>query len=265
MGEFLTSPYMIAFGYLIGVLGVILTIVFYRKGRRIKRLTYASRAFNLISSTASGLPGFEAKYKGVALENLTALKILIWNSGTEIISEADIAESDPIRIQLPEDVSALDARVTAMATPTNLASAGVSLQQMSTVDLTFDYFGAGEGCLVSILHTGRQYIAVSLTGTIKGHGQPRVHAASAFTESAAVGVSVGMITTGIAVIVASLVADTFRWELLWSLGVLVLSSIGIVLLAHFLSRKAGGDLDSRFGGAFTPSEFSKNAPGRESK
>lgn len=51
-------------GCFLGFIGIVLSVYFYFKGRRIRRLSYSMRSFNLISDSLSSLPEFKAIYKG---------------------------------------------------------------------------------------------------------------------------------------------------------------------------------------------------------
>jgi hypothetical protein len=239
--DVIDNPYLNLIGCGLGAIGVLLAVIFYRKSRRIKRLTYAVRSFNLITDSVSGLSDFAATYKGKHLANLTATKLLIWNSGTEMVSRNDIAGSDPIQMHLPKEVFALDAQVTAISTPTNLVSVQIDPKQPNIITLNFDYFGAREGCLISFLHTGSRNEGLTIQGTIKGHGQPvsdakRYKRIQPFFP----------------------ILSTFFWSILASL-IFIFAVVAPVfaVLEGRLTRKTGGQLDRRFEDAFAPSDFTQ--------
>ena len=165
-------------GMLLGGLGVILAVLFYLKSRRLKALSHCSRTFSLLADSLSALPGFTSEYKGHKLENLTACKSLLWNSGSEIVSSTDLADSDPLRIQMPEKVEILDVRIAYCSTPTNQVAAHVSGQSKNVVHITLDYLAPHEGCIVSLLHAGPPDAEISFLGTLKGFGEPKPFTAS---------------------------------------------------------------------------------------
>ena len=79
-----------AVGCLFGISGIILAVYFYLKSRRKKRLLFDTRTFGLLSDATASIPGFHASFCDHELKTLTASKILLWNSGTEIIEGSEL-------------------------------------------------------------------------------------------------------------------------------------------------------------------------------
>jgi hypothetical protein len=156
----------------IGAIGLALAVIFYLKARRYRRISFAARSFGLVTDATSSLPNFSFQFKNKPLANLTALKVLLWNSGSELITGEDFARTDRLRIELPNGVDVLDARVSSFSTPANLAKASINQEAKNIVDISFEYFARNEGCLLSLLHTGRGDTGVGVKGTLKGTGSP---------------------------------------------------------------------------------------------
>jgi hypothetical protein len=85
----------------VGHHGLIVALVLYRKSRRLQKISYLVRSFDLITNSASRLPDFAATYKGRPLRSLTASRLMMWNAGTAVINESDVASTDRIRVVLP--------------------------------------------------------------------------------------------------------------------------------------------------------------------
>ena len=96
LNKFLDNEYFNLIGLLIGLIGVLLAIVFYFKSRRKLRVSYEIKYFNLIEDNISNLTGFKAIYNGEELENLTAVKVIIWNSGNNLLEKSDISTINPL-------------------------------------------------------------------------------------------------------------------------------------------------------------------------
>src|SRR5664280_2673660 len=90
-------------GLAIGVIGIVLAVLFGLRSRRSKKILYVARKFNLLGRRLAGLPRFQAQYDGKKLENLTAVKLLVWNRGNETLTPEDFAKADPLRIVLDVD------------------------------------------------------------------------------------------------------------------------------------------------------------------
>jgi len=87
-------------------LGVVLTlvfgvlaVVFYVRQRRHKRLTFI---FDEIELQTKNHPDVTFAFKGEPVENLSRLRVILWNSGTEAIRQSDLPSDTPPTIHLPE-------------------------------------------------------------------------------------------------------------------------------------------------------------------
>jgi len=60
----------INYGYIIGLVSVLISILFYFKNKRIKKIVYSIKSFVLIDESISLLPGFSALYLGEKLEKV---------------------------------------------------------------------------------------------------------------------------------------------------------------------------------------------------
>jgi len=169
-----SNPLVNLGGFIFGVLGVVLAVIFYFRGRQVLGLKYEAKSFDLITAKISQLPGFAATYKNRPLENLTASRLAIWNSGTTVVSAENIAPNDKIRISLPEDAEFLNATVTfASSLATNVT---VSLEgSRHEAIVHFDYLSPRDGCVISFLHTGKADSVPSMLGSVKGFGSPRLY------------------------------------------------------------------------------------------
>jgi hypothetical protein len=170
--SFSNNPIVSIVSLILAAIGILLAVVFYLKSRRIKRISYAVRSFNLIDDSVSSLPGFAASYNGNEFDNLTALKILFWNSGSELLSGNDIASSDPVRLEFPQDVTVLDAKVSLSSNTANLAEVIIDSDSKNRCVINFDFLSEREGFILSVLSTGKPESNPVVEGTIKGGGSP---------------------------------------------------------------------------------------------
>jgi hypothetical protein len=160
MMAYLSHPVVVFLGYLLGLIGVLATIFAYIKQRRVKRLSYSVQSTSFIRDYKSTIPRLDVTYDGRTIQNLTITTFLIWNSGTETIDNADIANADPLQFIPDEDSTILYCEVAAMSLPANRVS-------ITSNKLSFDYLDKDEGAVVKILHTGISS-SVQFFGTLKG-------------------------------------------------------------------------------------------------
>lgn len=86
------------YGWIVGIVGIILAIYFYFKNKKIKEPVYALRDLNLIKDLINTPEALEMFYAGNKINNLSVAKIAFWNAGRDTINEKDIAKADPLAI-----------------------------------------------------------------------------------------------------------------------------------------------------------------------
>jgi len=91
-------------------------------------------------------PILTEKIKDKRNKNLTTLKIVLWNSGSENIDKQ-------VKIVLPDDTDIQDAKVVSTANPFNNVKIKVDPMSKNTAIISFDYLAMKEGCLISLVHT----------------------------------------------------------------------------------------------------------------
>jgi hypothetical protein len=101
-------------------------------------------------------------------------EVSVWNAGTEIINDVDLAIKAPLAIVVkPGPANRAD--LTFQSDPAN----GFQITpQGSRILIEFDYFGPGEGLKVTLLHSNASSVEVG--GAIKGFGAPQVARRSPF-------------------------------------------------------------------------------------
>ncbi|MGA1790134.1 MAG: hypothetical protein ACMUIM_01505 [bacterium] len=79
-------------------------------------------------------------------KNLSSLKMVLWNSGSENIDQQ-------IKIVLPDGMNIQDAQVVSTTNPLNNVKIKVDPVSKNTAIINFDYLAMKEGCLISLSHT----------------------------------------------------------------------------------------------------------------
>lgn len=172
MKDIIHSDWFVLSGYAIGVLGLILSYIFFKKAKVEKRPCCINRSNNLIYKAYSRLSDLKiaAKYKGVDVETLSYTKVAFWNAGKATITNADLSGVDPLRIEIENEV-VYDCEILYTSQKAN----GFNINWVKddkTVYLKFDYLDFGQGAVIKIIHSGNTVSytssAIKIKGAIKG-------------------------------------------------------------------------------------------------
>jgi len=154
------------FGVFIGAAGVFLAIFFYSRTRKIKRIGYAVRTFELFSDRIGGIDGLSIQYLDKPVTNLTAGKILLKNTGNDVIHDTDIAKANPLKVSVPNGVEILKIGIIDESTTENRFE--IKKINDTTSYVYFDYFAPNDGCVLFVLHSGNREQSLTIDGTLKG-------------------------------------------------------------------------------------------------
>ncbi|WP_136256622.1 hypothetical protein [Metallibacterium scheffleri] len=161
----LTSSWL---GTVLGVLGVVLSIVFYLRSKNNLRVAYLQTCELLIGGEGALPDSMEIKYKGNTVSQLWRSTFVIWNLGEVTIDGDAVVESDPLRIHFQGD-SAEVLAVEVVRVTRSVIGLKAAIDVKRNIRLAFEYLDHGDGALISVLHTSGRPI---LLGSIKGlpHG-----------------------------------------------------------------------------------------------
>jgi hypothetical protein len=126
----------------IGLTGIVLAIIFYRRGKQVSRLRYLIGDAPLIGPTPTPLgEGLEIRFDGQLVPPVTRTSYGIWNAGTTTVYGRDIVAADPLRLELAGEEQIL--RVTVEGTTRSVIAAEVREIGPNEVHLGFDYLRSG--------------------------------------------------------------------------------------------------------------------------
>lgn len=153
--------------FIISVMGVVLTVVFYLKSRRYKKPMYRKTNIAIVGDKTKGIDGLSVAYAGKGISTFSVAKFALWNAGNKVIEATDVAPSDPIRIAVKEGAQILDAKISYVKRKANNFTVSVSGDRRK-VTIGFDYFHKSEGLVIEVYHTEESKDALTILGTIKG-------------------------------------------------------------------------------------------------
>ena len=161
----LNSGWFALLSILVGVLGIGLSYIFYRRGRSTTELRDMLSEVEIIGKTPTEFSdGLEVRYEGQQVSQVTKTTYAIWNAGTTTLHGQDIVKKEPLRLELDGEGRILRADVDASTRSVN--SGWVTLEE-KLVKMGFDYLDAGDGFRITVLHSG-QPNSLRSAGVIKG-------------------------------------------------------------------------------------------------
>lgn len=162
--DWVQNPWVTLTGWILGFLGVAIGIYYGVKGNRSKRLTCAIiRCNHLISKGRKFIPKLHLFFENEEIEDITVTTCVIWNTGTETISNTDIVPEHLIKIIPEKNCRILDARIIAINKTTNAFC--LDKNSEGEFELKFEYVDKNQGVKIEIVHEGT---AVSFECEIKG-------------------------------------------------------------------------------------------------
>jgi hypothetical protein len=165
-----SDPLLTVGGFVIGVLGIVLAIVFYFKSKKEKTPCYEVSSDTLIEGIDKALDGLQLRYKGHPQSRITVTKIIFWNDGHETIDKGDLVAIDPVRVICPSSVTILDIQVTQASFHSNAVSLGdeEKTTEHTSYPINFEYLDHKNFFIIQIVHNGDERANFSIGGKIKG-------------------------------------------------------------------------------------------------
>jgi len=158
--------YNIIFGT-IGVLGVILSIIFYIRSRKEKKPFYDIYCNTVIDRTHSSVDGIEIFYNAEQVHELSEILIAFYNKGKEVIVDNDKTEKDKIRVELLNGTILCNPEVLYLSNKsTNLSL--IKSENKKVIFIDFDYLDSNDGIVFKFLVNSVNNNSIEFKGKIKG-------------------------------------------------------------------------------------------------
>jgi hypothetical protein len=160
------DPLFTLIGLILGVVGLVLSVIFFYRSRHKRNATFSMEHFPLISDNLQqNYDKLEIYYDKQIIKDLSATYVSFWNSGNVTIDRNDIAEARPLCLKMINQHKFFDVEVIKYSDKAN----GFHLVKKgeSSYYLNFDFLESKEGFTLKILHSGGKD-AIQLEGKIKG-------------------------------------------------------------------------------------------------
>ena len=152
---------------IVGVLSLIIAIILYYKGKKIKSPVYLSRTTRLINRDIDQIDKLEILYDGVKQPALTITKFAFWNKGRETIHSQDLTSKDQLRIEIEDEYSILSCDILTQTKKANDFRTEITEDKKSII-ISFDYLDYLDGVVLKIRHTGSDRNDLAMKGSIIG-------------------------------------------------------------------------------------------------
>lgn len=162
-----SNSWMTAGSFLLAIVGVVLSIVFYLRSRNFPNPRYRIRFNIILEDFASKLEGLRVLYGRQRVRNLVSTHIVFWNGGRGTLDSSHVSQAGPVTIKAKADVRVHQAKI--------IHSTAVhSLFELSEIEgerafaLKFDFVDPGDGCVIQVVHNGPDGDAIGISGVFKG-------------------------------------------------------------------------------------------------
>lgn len=156
-------------GWILAVLGFILSIYFYVASIREPNLTYAINPTKAIVVQTGQASQLTTLYKGKPVNSdITAVQIVVWNAGKQAIKHENILK--PLIFQMPTGVPILETRIrksTRDVIGMSLDSSGTTQSQLK---VDWRILEQNDAVIIQIVYAGKPEIKISANATIEGQG-----------------------------------------------------------------------------------------------
>lgn len=156
-------------GFSVGVIALILSIIFYIRGKKKQLLEYQRNSTPLITDQMADIPGLMIAFNGQLVYELVSTTIEFTNSGNQTIHSSDFATLAPLNLittGLFFVDGILDKSIVSSDNP-NL-NPQIKVVGPQGISLTFEYLKPKQSFSVSVLHTGVVSVKGDLTsGNLK--------------------------------------------------------------------------------------------------
>lgn len=162
-----SNPIFGLIGSLASVVGVILALYFYLKGRRVRQLVYQITATRTVVVRAGQASRLKALFDDREIKtDITAAQIALWNQGKRSIRSRNILE--PIVICTAEGTSILEATVRRTSRDLVGFTIGENMLNEGRVLVDWKILEHHDGGLIQLIYAGGVDVKINVEGVIEG-------------------------------------------------------------------------------------------------
>lgn len=140
-------------GFIFGIISLIVAYLFYKKSKRIIKLSAIIRTYQLTQKGVKIYNDLDIFYKGQKINTFCVSKVYIENEGTEEITGDKISKENPLIIKTEDDEEILDYEITYLSN--NASKVNLIKQDKNKLVVVFDYLNARDELFINIIHTSQ--------------------------------------------------------------------------------------------------------------
>ncbi|HRK00443.1 MAG TPA: hypothetical protein PL089_12595 [Ignavibacteria bacterium] len=149
-------------------IGIGIGLLVYYKWYYKRNTFFCITGFKLSNSFSPDKNKLKMIYENHEVDKLTVSHIAIWNGGRKTIRKSDIDNEDPPRIEFINDCRIYNIEISMQSDTSN--NFKIEQAGKSKCLLTFDQIGKSQGCVIKILHSGKEPNEISVLGKMKETG-----------------------------------------------------------------------------------------------
>jgi len=149
---------------LITIAALILSVYFYIKSRKIKRISFSFSNNVIIDAEKIKFEKLKINYENNVLKSFNTTIFTIENDGNQVIDFNDIDENDKLRISLLNNHKIFDYSIIERSNK----SIDIDKLNSDTLFLYFKFLNPGDFIKIQILHNGASDCDIKLEGRVKG-------------------------------------------------------------------------------------------------
>lgn len=164
---------VVTFGELISPLAALFRLVANFFGRRrdepTKRLEARLLLRGIVAEIPEELPFYLCDEEGNRHRGVYVIGVILWNKGTQPITQADILPSSKLQVVVGNDATLVNAKIIPIEEQTDCS---VTVVDEKTLQINFDCINQNEYLVIPIFCTGNPMTEVKVTGRIIGQEIP---------------------------------------------------------------------------------------------
>ena len=169
VARFVSQPWI---GTVLALLGLLAAYYFYRKSQRQPRISHQRSEVAIVGGGTTDFPSdLQIRFGDKVVPRVTSTRIILWNSGNETFSRNQLLDDDPLRVEISEGETILQASVLRRTRGVNNLVLAMNEESPRSANIAFEYLDPEDGATLEVLHTDSR-TNLGIKGTIKGlpHG-----------------------------------------------------------------------------------------------
>jgi hypothetical protein len=247
--DFFSNPLVGIIGTIASIVGLLLAIYFYLKGKRVRKLAYQVNPANAVVVRAGQASKLKVTFNDrIIKSDVTAFQIALWNQGNQSIKPNNILK--PIIINV-EDAPILEASIRKMSRDIIDIELAEHEYEQGRIGISWKILEHNDGGVIQVIYEGDTDVQITVDGVIEGQqdiievdkGRPGSQVAVDKVARAiglfSIVIGALMIVPFAILVIAKLNNGTFSWRNDW-IGVFSpILTVCIGLLLRRMTKSAG--------------------------